>query len=85
MEDGENGAKRLWNGYTREKIIDFYQEKSITKMKKCLNWVEKKTKTTFGKLSQRPIELKEFWSLSFRVPLLVEGSMLEGYRCVTIL
>ena len=36
-------------------------------------------------MSQRPIELKEFWSLSFRAPLLVEGSMLEGYRCVTAL
>ena len=42
-------------------------------------------KTTFEKLSQRPIELKEFWSLSFRAMLLVEGSILEGYRCVTIL
>ena len=21
MEDGENGAKHLWNGYTREKIL----------------------------------------------------------------
>ena len=24
MEDGENGAKRLWNGYIREKSTIFY-------------------------------------------------------------
>ena len=34
MEDGENGAKSLWNGYTRKK--------SMKDIKKSLNWVEKK-------------------------------------------
>ena len=32
MADGENGAKRLWNGYTREKLSIFLREKSIKKM-----------------------------------------------------
>ena len=26
MEDGENGAKRLWNGYTREKWSIFLRK-----------------------------------------------------------
>ena len=27
MEDGENGAKRLWNGYTRETMLIFPKKK----------------------------------------------------------
>ena len=42
MEDGENGAKRLWNGYTRKKNLEFSLEATMKKMKQCLNWVEKK-------------------------------------------
>ena len=38
MEDGENGAKRLWNGYTREKSR-FSSRKIDKKMKNCLKWV----------------------------------------------
>ena len=41
MEDGENGAKRLWNGYTRENI-DSLKEKSVKKLKMSLDRVEKK-------------------------------------------
>ena len=38
MEDGENGAKRRWNGYIREKTMIFYGD-FPKKMKKCLKWV----------------------------------------------
>ena len=37
MEDGENGAKRLWNGYTREKMSIFLREKSMKKWKMAWN------------------------------------------------
>ena len=36
MEDGENGAKRLWNGYTREKL-SIFREKSMKKWQMAWN------------------------------------------------
>ena len=38
MEDGENGAKRLWNGYIKEKSTIFCNIFG-EKLKKCLKWL----------------------------------------------
>ena len=42
MEDGENGAKRLWNGYTREKSSIFL-EKNRWKNEKLLEMGRQKS------------------------------------------